>query len=173
MTTENINDNKAKKNNEKKQKIFSALLNAQTWETFNDSLELVKKEFGDFKITRLQRKQLAKDIGVEENEINTWQTVADVLDHIDIVELAKKHPEVVRKIIKGIAFIVGIFVPVVEKAVQTLDATSDKTLVKAVEIVGYITPTHIANKIAKKQAQKCKNTKELPSAEESENPSQE
>ena len=124
-TTDNLkNDIETAPN---KEKVAEALTSSEALTAFVESVKVFEAEYGDYKLTKRKRKQLAKDFGVEEEKVNGWQKVSDILDHIDLVELAKKHPDSVRKIVKGVASIVGFFVGPVKAIVDGIDATSDSS----------------------------------------------
>ena len=137
----------------KLQTIKSQLGNSGAVEVTKDLIEAVKEEIGDYKLTREMRKNAAKELGVDEETASGWQKMVDVLDHIDTVELAKKHPEKINKGLKVASQIAGTFFAPVGKIG---DWMPEKAGAKAVEIAGSLTPEHLLNTYAKHRIKKEK-----------------
>lgn len=117
----------------------------------------MKEEYSDYKLTKEMRQQLQKELNVTDETASNWQSVVDVLDHIDLTELARKHPEEIGKAAKTITSIVGcVFAPVgVAGNLIPEDAAA-----KIIEYSGMLLPTHIVNRIAKKQLENKNNNEE-------------
>lgn len=132
--------------------IANTLASAESLEALNLSLDIIKEEYGDYKLTQEMRQQLAEELGESEECAKGWQNIVDILDHIDLNELAKKHPERIGKVSKTIAGIIGSFCPVVGLTAIAPDSTH----AKFVSLVGALTPEHLLNAFAKSQVQRKK-----------------
>lgn len=135
----------------KKSSTQTAITTAQkeeNVENFQQIISVIKEEYNDYKLTKEMRQQLQEELNVSVETANNWQSVVDVLDHIDLTELAKKHPEEIGKATKTITSIVGcVFAPVGIAG----NLVSEEAAAKIVEYSGMLLPTHIVNKIVKKQ----------------------
>ena len=141
---------------ESKTNMIQNIVTEDSISALDSALDVVKKEYGNFKLTKKMRHEFAKELGETEETADSWQTVVDILDHIDINELAKKHPEAIGKVSKTIINIVSFFCP----AVSTAKIVPDEFLIKIVECADVLTPEHLINIIAKKQVEKNKAKRE-------------
>lgn len=144
----------------KKSSTQSAINTAQkeeNVENFQQIISVMKEEYSDYKLTKEMRQQLQNELNVTDETASNWQSVVDVLDHIDLTELARKHPEEIGKAAKTITSIVGcVFAPVgVAGNLIPEDAAA-----KIIEYSGMLLPTHIVNRIAKKQLENKNNNEE-------------
>ena len=79
----------------KKSSTQSAINTAQkeeNVENFQQIISVMKEEYSDYKLTKEMRQQLQNELNVTDETASNWQSVVDVLDHIDLTELARKHP---------------------------------------------------------------------------------
>ena len=136
--------------------IAQVVLSEESIGALNSAFDVIKKEYGDFKLTQEMRQNLANELGETAESADGWQTVAEILDHIDINELAKKHPDAIGKISKVVLGIVCTFVP----AASAAQFVSEDFLVKLIEYAGILTPEHLVNILVKKQAKKSKAKRE-------------
>lgn len=139
-----------------KEGILQNIVNEDSFNALGSAIEVVKKEYGDFMLTNEMRVELAKELGVSEECADGWQRVVDVLDHIDINELAKKHPEAIGKISKTIMGIITYIFP----AVSVVNFVPEDFLAKFVEFAGVLTPEHLVKIFAQKQVEKNKAKRE-------------
>lgn len=130
-------------------------------EALQAAVDTIRDEYKDYKLTKQQKDELAAELGVEKKTVDGWQTVSDVLDHIDLVQIAKKHPEAIGKVSKGIARVIGTFVP----AVNLAATAPDRAHAKVLEIAGLATPEHLLNVIAKRQVEKKRKKAEAATEE--------
>lgn len=113
----------------------------------------VKEEVADYKLTREMRTQAMQEFGVDEATVNGWQTVSDLMDHLDLVELAKRHPEEINRTIASVLSFLS-FIPVVGALHRVIEKLPDSVLPKLVQTVGLLSPEHILNVISKKRLEK-------------------
>lgn len=126
-------------------------------DTIKCAADVVRKEYGDFKLTKGMKKKLAKELGEPEETVDAWQKVGDVLDHIDVAVLAKKHPEAIGKVAGMIIAVLSCFFPAVGAIGGQMPG---EFLAKLVEFAGLLTPEHIANIIVKNQIERKQRKKE-------------
>lgn len=122
-------------------------------DTLTSAVKIVQEEYGDFKLSKSMKMKLAQDLNESEEVIDGWQRVSDVLDHIDMVALAQRHPEAIGKIAGTIVSVLSLFYPVVGTVGMLMP---QEFLTKVVEFSGMLTPEHIANIIVKKQIERKK-----------------
>lgn len=133
-------------------KLMSDIVTDESIDAFDSAVNMLKQEYGEYQLTATMRKQLAEELGEDQAVVDTWQSIVDVLDHIDMVELAKKHPEAIGKATKTIVSVVSIFFP----AARAADLVPQEFAAKLVGAAGMLTPEHLLNIIAKKQVEKNK-----------------
>lgn len=143
---------KERVNTEKKEILVRNVVTEDSINALGSAMEIVKREYGDFKLTNEMRQALANELGEPEEYVDNWQKVVDVLDHIDINELAKKHPEKIGQISKAVVGIIACICP----AAGVATIIPEEFLVKTVEFAGILTPEHLIKILAKKQIEKNK-----------------
>ena len=131
--------------------------NEDTTTAVEETFKIMKEEYGEYKLTKKMKKELAEELGADKETVNGWEKLSDVLDHVDIAVLAKKHPEAIGKVAKGIASVVGCVFPAVG---IVANAVPDKIVPKAIEVAGFLTPEHLLNMVAKGQAKRIKKKQE-------------
>lgn len=142
---------------QKKENLMQNIVTEDSISALGSAMDIVKREYGDFKITKEMRQVLATELGETEEYVDNWQKVVDILDHIDINELAKKHPEKIGMVSKTIVGIITCIYPAA--AVATI--IPEDFLAKTVEFAGILTPEHLINILAKKQVEKNKAKREM------------
>lgn len=135
-----------------KENIMQNLVTDDSLNTLNTAIDIVKKEYGDYKLTREMRQAMAEELGVSNECADRWQKVADILDHVDMNELAKRHPEAIGKVSKSIVGIIACIFP----AARFAETVSEDYLAKIVEFAGILSPEHLANIYIKKHIEKSK-----------------
>ena len=140
-----------------KEEVVQNIVTEESINALSTALDVVKKEYGDYKLTKEMRYELANELGESEECADGWQTVVDILNHIDINELAKKHPEKIGKVSKTIINIISSFCP----ALSFANVVPEDFLAKLVEFAGILTPEHLVNIFAKKQVERNKAKREL------------
>ena len=147
-----------------KKEIAQSIATEESFDALNTTLDIIKEEYGDYTLTQEMRQELAKELGESEECAKGWQKVADILDHVDMNELAKKHPEKVAKVSKAAAGIIGAFFPVAARVANA----PDDFHAKIVGFAGALTPEHLINLFAKSQIKrkKAKQEKEQAAAPE-------
>jgi F420-0:gamma-glutamyl ligase-like protein len=143
--------------NKKAIDITEQVANENTITAVEEAIDIVKKEYGDYTVSEEMRKELEKELGVDEDVAKGWKKVSDILDHIDIYEIAKKHPEGLGKVARGIGSIVGLFISPVGRIADRLP---DEAAAKIVGFAGFLAPEHLLNMIAKDQVKRAKKKKE-------------
>lgn len=149
--------------NKQVSEIVSQINNQEYIDAMQKTITIMKEEYGDFKLTKKMRKQLQEELGETQETVNGWQTVVDVLDHIDMTELAKKHPEEIGKAAKTIASFIGNVFPIVKIIGNALP---EDFAAKIIEFAGMATPEHIINTIGKKQLQKSAEQNRIDTTDE-------
>lgn len=139
------------KKTSQKSELLENATNKETVNALQDIVSVIKEEYNDYQLTKEMRLQIQKELNVSEETVNSWQTIVDVLDHIDITELARKHPEEIGKTAKTITSIIGcVFAPVGIVG----NMIPEDSAAKIIEYSGMLLPSHIVNTIAKKQLEK-------------------
>lgn len=149
-----------KQQKQQKEDILQNIVNEDSFNALNSAIDVVKKEYGNFMLTNEMRRELAKELGVSEECADGWQRVVDVLDHIDINALAKKHPEAIGKISKTIMGIILSIFPIAAPAKAIAGIAPEDFLAKVVEFAGILTPEHLVKIFAQKQVEKNKAKRE-------------
>jgi len=129
-------------------------------DSVNSLYELIKEEVGSYKLTKEMRQEAAAKFGVDQETANGWQTVVDVLDHIDMVSLAEKHPEKITSIVTAVLDVVGIFFPIASLASAAVERMPKESAAKIVGLLAKATPEHVLHSIAKKKVSHDKNLEE-------------
>lgn len=123
-------------------------------EAVDDIMGAIQKEVDDYKLTKEMRKKIIDETGADEATVNKWQTVADVIQHVDTVELAKKHPGATASAVKVAATVIGICIPPALPVTAVVAVLPQNVAAKIVQYAGMATPEHIVHTIAKRQAEK-------------------
>lgn len=150
-----------------KEGVMQTVVTEDSIQALSTAMSVVKKEYGDFKLTQEMRRELARELGESEESADGWQTVVDILDHIDLNELAKKHPEKIGSIIKIIVSIIACIFP----ALSRVTIVPEEFLAKFVEFAGILTPEHLMKIFAQKQVEKNKEKREQAKLTDTEQPS--
>lgn len=132
--------------------IIQNIVTTESIDALSSALDVVKKEYGDYKLSKEMRMELAQELDESEECTDGWQTVVDILNHIDINELAKKHPENIGKVSKTVVSIISCIFP----SVSFATIVPEDFLAKMVEFAGVLTPEHLVNILAKMQIEKNK-----------------
>lgn len=150
-----------------KEGVVQTVVTEDSIQALNIAMSVVKKEYGEFKLTQDMRQNLAKELGVSEESADGWQTVVDILDHIDLHELAKKHPDKIGMVSKTIVGIITCFFP----AASVAALAPEDFLAKMVEFAGILTPEHLVKIFAQKQIERNKEKREQAKLTDMEQPS--
>ncbi len=146
----------ARQKQEKVVDITAQLTKDETLESLEETINFVRQEYGEYEVTPKMREELQNELEVDAEIAKGWKKVTDILDHIDLCELAKKHPEAIGKIGRGVASIIGFFVGPVGTVANKVP---HKITAKVVEFAGFLTPEHILNIIAKSQIKRARKKK--------------
>lgn len=125
--------------------VFDKLINMPE-ETLGELLDVVENEIGEYKLDENARKEAKEQLGTDDGTAEKWETIRDVLKHIDSVELAKKYPGTTKKAVNTVLSIVGCFFPVVLAADAVVAEMPDSIVSKLVQIAGSATPEHLLHK---------------------------
>lgn len=160
------NNTLAQQKQEKIIDITEQLSTEETIDAIEGTIALFKEEYGNYMVTKEMREELQKELGVDEETANGWEKMSDILNHIDVYELAKRHPETVGQIARGIASVIGnFFSPIAGKVAERIP---DELAAKIVGFAGLLAPEHILNVVAKDQLNRARERrkKELLELEE-------
>ncbi len=154
-----------KKNNvlsqEKQNKIVNIteqLSTEESIQSMKETINIVRQEYGNYKITKEMQKELEKELGVDATVSNGWEKISDILDHIDIYEVVKRHPEEMGKAARGVASVIGLFFGPVGTVAHNIP---DELAAKIVGFSGLLTPEHWLNVIAKSQLNRATEKRKL------------
>ena len=117
-------------------------------------LDVYAYKFKQLKLNASARKEMGKELSVEEKEAMNWETVGDVLSFFDASSLAKENPKESAGLLKTIVSIVGAINPKFKPIAKGINAVPDKQCALIIEWLGKPTPEHIVHEIAKKQSKK-------------------
>ena len=119
-------------------------------------LEIYTEKIKNLELNIKQRKELAKELSVDEKKAANWKTVGDVFDFIDTSTLAKEHPQEAAKTIKLVLSFLSIILvnPIVGAFATIINSLSDENAALLVEWFGKPTPEHVVHKIAEKKTKK-------------------
>ncbi len=155
----------SKKNQASAVQVVEELSTENAVKSMEETINIVRQEYGNYKITQKMREELKEELGVDAEVANGWEKVSDIFDHIDIYELVKRHPEAMGKVARWVASIVGMFFGPVGTVAHNIP---DELAAKIVGFAGLLTPEHWMNVIAKAQVHKAneKRKQELLELEE-------
>ncbi len=139
---------RTQENKEKTMHVVEQLATEDTLQSMEDTINIVRQEYGNYKITKEMRKELEKEFGVDSTVSNGWEKVSDILDHIDVYEVVKRHPEAMGKVARSIASVIGLFFGPVGTIAHNIP---DELAAKIIGFAGILTPEHWLNVIAKAQ----------------------
>lgn len=123
-------------------------VNDDSVKAFEETIEILRKEYGDRELTKEMRKELQIGLGKDAQIASNWQKFSDILDGIDLYTLAEKNPETVCNMARTAASIVGTFFPVVN---VVKDRIPDESIARIVQLASYLTPEHLLNMAVKKR----------------------
>ena len=119
-------------------------------------LGVFAQEAEEFKLDRERRTFLRETLDLKDEQLNSWQTAADVVKHFDMSELVKKHPQTAKDTLCGLlssfppTMIVGGLLRVVPE--ETLSGILGFSLKASPEHLVNMLVTHRANVVAAKNA---------------------
>lgn len=111
-------------------------------------LGVFAKETEEFKLDMERRKFLREELHVKDEDLNSWQTAADVVKHFDTSELVKKHPQAAKN---TLITVLSMFPPTLIVA-GLCAAVPDETLSGILGFSLQATPDHLVNMLISHQA---------------------
>lgn len=117
-------------------------------EQFEALLNALKQEVGKGILEAQVREELRQQVGADEATANTWKTIDDVLNHIDIVSLAENNPDMIKNAVGIVLNIIAIYFPVVRYISGAVAQIPDSIVVKIAQLGGVVTPEHLLHKTA-------------------------
>ena len=116
-----------------------------------------REKFKNLKLNLRTRKKIAKELDLGEKTALNWKTVGDIFAFIDSSTLAKEHPREASRILKLVAGIISVFIPVILPVTGIIIALPQKTAASLMEWLGKPTPEHVIHKFADYQAEIARN----------------
>ena len=111
-------------------------------------LGVFAKETEEFKLDRERRRFLREELQLRDEELNSWQTAADVVKHFDSSELVRKHPQAAKN---TLITVLSMFPPTLIVA-GLCAAVPDETLSGILGFSLQATPDHLLNMLVSHQA---------------------
>lgn len=129
-------------------------------------VDAIRQEVGEMKLEAQEREALRLQMGADEQTASRWKTIDDVMNHIDIVDMAGKHPEAIKHAVNSALGVVGLVFPVVAQASGIVTRLPESLVTKIVQFGGNLTVGHLVHKTAHALA----NRKQTAPAQDEESP---
>ena len=111
-------------------------------------LGVFSKETEEFRLDRARRKFLREELHLKDEDLNSWQTAADVVKHFDSSELVRKHPQAAKN---TLITVLSMFPPTLIVA-GLCAGVLEETLSSILGFSLQATPDHLINMLVTHQA---------------------
>ena len=106
------------------------------------------QESQEFKLDQERKRFLREELHLQDVDLNSWQNAADIIRHLDLYELNRKHPQAAKN---TLVTVLSIFPPT--KIVAGLcDTVPDETLSKILGFSLIASPDHLVNMLVTHRA---------------------
>ncbi len=106
------------------------------------------QESQEFKLDQERKRFLREELHLQDVDLNSWQNAADIIRHLDLYELNRKHPQAAKNML---VTVLSIFPPT--KIVAGLcDTVPDETLSKILGFSLIASPDHLVNMLVTHRA---------------------
>ena len=117
-------------------------------------LDVYADKIKNLKLSIKTKKELAKELNVDEKTTMNWKIVSDLFSFVDIATLAKEHPNEISNTFKVIINALGSFLTVFKFIAPIANKLPKEKFAKLIEWLSIPTPEHLVHVVAEKQANK-------------------
>ena len=106
------------------------------------------QESQEFKLDQERKRFLREELHLQDVDLNSWQNAADIIRHLDLYELNRKHPQAAKN---TLVTVLSIFPPTAIVA-GLCSAVPDETLSKILGFSLIASPDHLVNMLVTHRA---------------------